>query len=89
MPRVVGTEEMDLGDGILRPAWVVEMDWWGMGADHATFTPGGGANGTAGTGGKYWVLKDPPEGVPAVARIQTEVDSSTDTVYQVQDGIRR
>ncbi len=32
VPRVVGTEKIDLGDGVGRKAWVVELDWWGMGA---------------------------------------------------------
>ena len=55
-----------------------------MGADHETFTSGGGPNGSAGAGGKYWVLADPRPGVPRVVRIQTEVDANTDSVVQIQ-----
>ena len=85
VPRVTGSADIDLGDGTDREAWVVEMDWWGMGADHATFTPGGGINGTAGSGGKYWVLKEPLPGVPRVVRIRTEVSADRDRVLQIQD----
>ncbi len=86
VPRVVGSEPIDIGDGESREAWVVELDWWGMGA-HDTEdnrSSGGGPNQTAGPGGKYWVLKDPPAGVPHVVRIQTEADPSTDRVVQLQ-----
>jgi hypothetical protein len=86
VPHVTGTEDIDLGDGELRRAWVVEMDWWGMGADHDVFTPGGGPNGSAGQGGKYWVLMDPPVGVPPVVRIQTEQNGTVDRVLQIQGG---
>lgn len=84
-PRVAGEEDVDLGDGRLHRAWVIELDWWGMGADHETFTAGGGVNGSGGPGGKYWVLQDAPAGVPSVVRIQTEVDGSTDSVVQMQE----
>ncbi len=87
VPRVVGTESMDLGDAVQRDAWVVELDWRGMGKDHGLFTAGGGANETAGPGGKYWVLKEASEGVPLVVRIRTEVDSQSDMVNQMQDGV--
>ncbi|MEM7414799.1 MAG: hypothetical protein AAF389_04825 [Gemmatimonadota bacterium] len=82
VPRVVGREDVELGDGARREAFVIEMDWWSMDPSDATFTPGGGANGTAGTGGKYWVLVDPPEGMPPVVRIQTEVDATMDNVVE-------
>lgn len=84
VPSVTGSEDVDLGDGVRRATWVVEMDWWGMGADEAVFTPGGGANGSAGAGGKYWVLKEPLAGMPTVVRIQTEQDASVDRVTQIQ-----
>ena len=84
VPRLVGTEPVDIGDGVERDAWVVEMDWWGMGRDHGFFTPGGGVNGSAGSGGKYWVLQDAPEGVPAVVRIRTEATPEGDRVNQLQ-----
>ena len=84
VPRVVGSEKIDIGDGESREAWVVEMDWWGMGKDGDTYFPGGGVNGTAGSGGKYWVLKSPPHGVPAVVRIRTEVNAEKDSVIQLQ-----
>jgi len=87
VPRVIGSEDVDLGDGVLRSTWVVEMDWWGMGSDHETFTPGGGTNGSAGPGGKYWVLKDAPAGVPRVVRIQTEGNAERDRVEQLQDQV--
>lgn len=82
VPRVVGREQVELGDGQRREAFVIEMDWWSMDSDNPTFTPGGGANGTAGTGGKYWVLADPPDGMPPVVRIQTEVDETMDNVVE-------
>lgn len=85
VPRVVGQEEVDLGDGESRSAWVVELDWWGMGEAHTTFTPGGGANGTAGSGGKYWVLVDPSPGLPRVVRVRTEASPEVDSVIQIQD----
>jgi hypothetical protein len=50
------------------------------------FTAGGRANGSAGPGGKYWVLKAASEGVPPVVRIRTEVDNQSDMVNQMQDG---
>lgn len=86
VPRVVGSEKVDLGDGSPREAWVVELDWWGMGASNTAdnFSPGGGANGTGGTGGKYWVLKQAPAGTPAVVRVRTEVSPETDSVIQLQ-----
>lgn len=86
VPRVVGSESIDLGDGKPLPAWIVELDWWGMGAANTVdnHSRGGGANGTAGPGGKYWVLKSPPQGVPHVVRIQTQVDATTDSVIQIQ-----
>lgn len=88
VPRVVGSEPIDLGDGKPLAAWVVELDWWGMGAANTAenHSVGGGVNGTAGPGGKYWVLKDPPRGVPAVVRIRTQIDESTDSVIQTQAG---
>lgn len=75
---------MDLGDGSRHDAWVVELDWWGMGKDQNDFSPGGGVNGTAGSGGKYWVLKNPPDGVPPVVLISTEVAETVDQVMQLQ-----
>jgi hypothetical protein len=87
VPHVVGSDMVDVGDGVERSAWVIDVDWWGMGADHATFTPGGRPDGTAGPGGKYWVLRDPPPGMPPVVRVQTEVDGSTVQVIQMQDGV--
>ena len=86
VPRVVGSEPIDLGDGTKHDAWVVELDWWGMGSDNTTenHSLGGGKNGTAGPGGKYWVLKSPPNGVPPVVRVRTEVDDKTDRVIQIQ-----
>ena len=86
VPRVVGSEPIDLGDGKPHEAWVVELDWWGMGVEntHENRSRGGGANGTAGPGGKYWVLKNPPRGVPHVARVQTEIDATMDSVIQIQ-----
>lgn len=84
VPRVTGAEDIDLGDGILRSAWTIEMDWWGMGRDQAVFTPGGGPNGSAGAGGKYWVLEEPVAGLPRVVRIQTEQDENVDRVLQIQ-----
>jgi len=88
VPRVVGSEPFALGDGEAHAAWVVELDWWGMGADNTAdnHSKGGGANGTAGPGGKYWVLKDPPAGIPHVVRVQTEADATTDRVIQLQAG---
>lgn len=88
VPRVVGSEPIDLGTGEPLDAWVVELDWWGMGASNTVEnrSRGGGVNGTAGPGGKYWVLKDPPAGVPPVVRVRTEVDADTDSVIQVQAG---
>ena len=89
VPRVVGSEPIDLGDGKPLEAWVVELDWWGMGADNTAenHSRGGGVNDTAGPGGKYWVLKEPPAGVPPVVRVRTEVDAGTDSVVQVQKGV--
>ncbi len=87
VPRVVGSEMVDVGDGVQRSAWVIDIDWWGMGPDHTMFTPGGRPDGTAGPGGKYWVLRDPPAGMPPVVRVQTEVDGTTDQVIQMQDGM--
>ena len=84
VPRVVGREDVDIGDGERRSAFVVEMDWWGMGAAHTTYTPGGGRNGSAGTGGKYWVLVDPVPGTPRVVRVQTEANENVDSVIQLQ-----
>ena len=57
-----------------------------MGADNTVenHSRGGGANGTGGPGGKYWVLDDPPGGVPPVVRVRTEVDAATDSVIQIQ-----
>ncbi len=83
VPRVVGTEEVDLGDGIDHEAWVVELDWWGIGGDTSYF-PGGGRNDSGGTGGRYWILKDPPPGVGRVFRVRTEIDENTDVVVQLQ-----
>lgn len=87
VPHVVGSEPIDIGDGVRRDAWVVEMDWWGMGAEQGTFTPGGGVNDTAGSGGKYWVLKEHVEGLPRVVRVRTEVDATADNVVQIQAGM--
>lgn len=84
VPRVTGSEDLDVGDGVRRSAWTIELDWWGMGRDEAMFTPGGGPNGSAGAGGKYWVLKDPVPGLPRVVRIQTEQDANVDRVIQIQ-----
>lgn len=88
VPRVVGSEAVDLGDGVARQAWMVELDWWGMGADNTSdnHSLGGGANGTGGTGGKYWVLKEPVAGLPRVVRVRTEIDAETDSVIQLQGG---
>jgi len=83
VPHVVGSEAIDLGDGVDRMAWVVELDWWGMGKDHQTFTPGGRTNGTAGPGGKYWVVQDPPPGTPPVVRVLTEANEEVDQVIQL------
>ncbi len=88
VPRVVGSAEVDIGDAVLREAWVVELDWWGMGKDHRMFTAGGRADGSAGPGGMYWVLKDAPDGLPPVVRIRTEVDNQSDMVNQMQDGLK-
>ncbi len=85
VPRVVGSEIVDPGDGTELDAWVVELDWWGMGADNSYF-PGGGRNDTAGTGGTYWILKDSPTGVGRVFRVRTEIDENTDVVVQMQGG---
>lgn len=85
VPRVVGSEIVDPGDGTELDAWVVELDWWGMGADNSYF-PGGGRNDTAGSGGKYWILKDPPAGMGRVFRVRTEIDENTDVVVQLQGG---
>jgi len=84
VPHVVGSEEVDIGDGVSRSAWVVEIDWWGMGAGHSSYTPGGGINGSGGTGGKYWVLKEAVPGLPLVVRIRTEMDADNDSVIQLQ-----
>ena len=86
VPRVVGSEAVDIGVGSPRDAWVVELDWWGMGAANTAenFSPGGGANGSGGSGGKYWVLKEPVAGVPSVVRVRTEIDAQTDSVIQLQ-----
>jgi hypothetical protein len=86
VPRVVGSETVDLGDGTQLDAWVVELDWWGIAGDSSYF-PGGGRNDTAGTGGKYWILKNPPPGVGKVFRVQTEIDRNTDVVIQMQNGL--
>jgi hypothetical protein len=83
--RVVGSEVVDPGDGSELDAWVVELDWWGMGADPSYF-PGGGRNGTAGTGGKYWILKDPPPGMSRVFRVRTEINENADVIVQMQGG---
>ncbi|HSG80798.1 MAG TPA: hypothetical protein VLC48_01005 [Gemmatimonadota bacterium] len=83
--RVVGSEVVDRGDGIELDAWVVELDWWGMGADPSYF-PGGGRNGTAGTGGVYWIFKDPPPGVSRVFRVRTEINQNADVIVQMQGG---
>lgn len=85
MPRVVESEPFEIGDGVERRAWVVELDWWGMGAAVTTFTSGGGVNGSAAQNGKFWVLKGPPAGVPPVVRIQTEAALTVDRVNQLQD----
>lgn len=89
VPKVVGSEPIDLGSGEPLDAWVVELDWWGMGASNTAEnrSRGGGVNDTAGPGGKYWVLKNPPPGVPHVVRVRTEVDPSTDSVIQIQAGV--
>ncbi len=86
VPRVVGSEKVDVGDGVARDAWVVELDWWGMGAANTAdnYSPGGGANDTGGTGGKYWVLDQPVAGQPSVVRVRTQVDDQTDSVIQLQ-----
>ncbi|NKB88436.1 MAG: hypothetical protein GKS06_09460 [Acidobacteria bacterium] len=84
VPHVVGSTNFDPGNGDRLEAWVVELDWWGMGKDGAMFFPGGGANDTGGTGGKYWILKNPPAGTPAVVRVRTEVDADNDSVIQLQ-----
>jgi hypothetical protein len=86
VPRVVGSEKIDLGDGSPREAWVVELDWWGMGPSNTAenFSPGGGANGTGGTGGEYWVLNEAPANIPAVVRVRTEVNPEADSVIQLQ-----
>lgn len=86
VPRVVGSEAIDLGDGQRHAAWVVELDWWGMGAANTAdnHSKGGGANDTAGAGGKYWVLEKPVPGQPRVVRVRTEVNPTTDSVIQVQ-----
>ncbi len=87
VPRVVGSEMVDIGTGRPLDTWVVELDWWGMGAANTVenFSPGGGANDTGGSGGKYWVLKTPLAGVPTVVRVRTEIDAQTDSVIQLQD----
>jgi len=87
VPHVVGSEPIDVGDGVRRDAWVVEMDWWGMGSEQGVYTPGGGVNDTAGSGGKYWVLKDRVAGLPRVVRVRTEVDATADNVVQIQEGM--
>ncbi len=38
IPRVVASEKIDVGDGVPRDAWVVDLDWWGMGAQQAPST---------------------------------------------------
>ena len=88
VPRVVGSEPIELGDGHRHAAWVVELDWWGMGAANTleNYSPGGGANGSGGTGGKYWVLKEPVPGKPRVVRVRTEIGPEQDSVIQIQGG---
>lgn len=88
VPRVTGSEKIDLGDGAPREAWVVELDWWGMGSSNTAdnHSRGGGANDTGGPGGKYWVLKETPANTPAVVRVRTEANPETDSVIQLQGG---
>lgn len=86
VPRVVGSERIDIGHGGKHDAWVVELDWWGMGAANTVdnHSKGGGVNDTAGAGGKYWVLKKPVDGTPRVVRVRTEIDAQADSVIQLQ-----
>ncbi len=86
VPRVVGSEAVDIGDGTKRSVWVVELDWWGMGAQNTAenYTPGNGKNNSAGAGGKYWVLKIQEPGLPRVVRIRTEIDADNESVIQLQ-----
>lgn len=88
VPRLVDDEEVDLGDGTELDAWVVSLDWWGMGAD-TTYFPGVGRGPSAGTGGIYWILKQPPPGVGRIFRVRTEIDSTTDVIVQWQAGAPR
>lgn len=89
VPRVVGSESFDVGDGTPRDAWVVELDWWGMGAANvaANYSAGGGKNGSGVSGGKYWVLKKPVPGMARVVRVRTEANADNDSVIQMQAGL--
>ncbi|MDA8020649.1 MAG: hypothetical protein MPN21_24690 [Thermoanaerobaculia bacterium] len=84
VPRVVGSERVQVG-GSSYDAWVVEVDWWGMGAANteANFSSGGG-DGVAGAGGKYWVLKRTVADLPRVVRIRTSIGSGQDSVLEVR-----
>ncbi len=86
VPRVVGSEKVDLGSVGSRDAWVVELDWWGMGADNIVdnHSSGGGKDGTAGPGGKYWILKQAESGLPRVVRVRTEIDPAHDSIVELQ-----
>ncbi len=89
VPRVVGSERVDVGDGTPREAWVVEMNWWGMGAANVAenYSTGAGKNGSGGAGGKYWVLKKAVPGMSRVVRVRTEIDGDSDSVIQLQAGL--
>lgn len=88
VPRVVGSEPVDLGDGKSRDAWIVELDWWGMGAGNTAenHSLGGGEGGTAGAGGMYWVLKNAAPGAPRVVRVRTEATPEVDSVVELRLG---
>ncbi len=85
VPRVVGTEPVELGDGRRLEAWVVSLDWWGMGGDSSYF-PGVRPDGSVGSGGKYWILKDPPRGLGRVFRVRTEITPDADVVLEMGRG---
>jgi hypothetical protein len=60
-----GTDTFDF-EGKKIEAWMADIEWHHLGLGDV-YPPGPDAS-----GGRYWIVSDPPEGFPYVARYQTD-----------------
>lgn len=65
--RVTGKESIPRDGGRDLEAWIVDTAWFDYGSGALT-SPGGATR----SGGAYWVLTDPPKGVPHVLRYRND-----------------